>query len=308
MPRSSQTKASSGPGCAAPATPRSDRSKAAALRSRAAKSPSLPKACTSAGASGPSPSSRPWGSGRRRRRRWSLRPGCCCCGRAACSRTPERTAGIRIAAHLHRQPVRAAPGGGGEIGAQDHLRRGRDIRRAVARQRLQGVEAGSGGLQRVGDRQGGALRGVAVGLRDVGRALPDDIAEGVGDLVGGVILDVVAEAVVAQERDGVALGQPHQPQLDRGDVGGGQRHRRRLVARQHEQARVEQDAGRTVRHLDRQRGVLGEREAVLRRAGRRAGSAASSPRSAGRRRRSRLPRASPPHPAPAGRGGPSPAR
>ena len=57
MPRSVQANASNGPGCGAPSTPRSDRLKAAVVRSRATKSsPSTP--CTACGACGPVPRSR----------------------------------------------------------------------------------------------------------------------------------------------------------------------------------------------------------------------------------------------------------
>ena len=67
-----------------PATPRSDRSNAAAFRSSAAKSPSAPNACSTAGASGPSPCSSGGGEARRRRPRpWSPRRGCRCCARAS---------------------------------------------------------------------------------------------------------------------------------------------------------------------------------------------------------------------------------
>ena len=179
----------------------------------------------------------------------------------------QRGAGARqhvgIAAHLHGQPVGAAPDGRREVGAQDHLHAGRGIRRAVAGAGDQRIETRAGRGQRVGHRQRGVRAAVGLPFRDVGAALPDDASALFADPVGIPGIDRLTQLRVAHEADNVALGQPRERQLDGGEIDRAQADRRRLAARQQEHARVEVDARAAIGHGDGEAGVLDQAETGL---------------------------------------------
>ena len=129
-------------------------------------------------------------------------------------------------ADLHGQPIRATPDSGGEIGAQDHLRRLRRARRAVAGAGNQRIQAGTGRRERVRQRQRGVRGAVHLPAWDRRRALPYGAAGPLGDGAGVPGIDWLAQPVVAQEADDVALGQACECQGDFGQVHGGEADRR----------------------------------------------------------------------------------
>ena len=201
---------------------------------------------------------------------------------------PQPDAGARHhvgeAAHLHGQPVGAAPNGRRQIGAQDHLHRAGRVGCAVAGRRNQRVETGAGRGQRVGQRQRRARGMVRLPCRDWRAALPNDPPGVRADVVRVVGLDRLTEPVFLHEGNDVALGQARQGQLHRRQVDGAHADRRRLVPRQHEHAGVEVDTWAAVGDGDVHRRLLDQCEPVLagqsgqqhdtrRRTGRQAGDA-----------------------------------
>ena len=162
-----------------------------------------------------------------------------------CSRTPARGLRVGVAAHLHRQPVRAAPHGRREIGAQDQLRRRRVVpacRRPASA--LQRIQAGAGGQQRIGERQRGAGGHVAAAISATS-AWPSQttLAGRVGDLVRPRSARPRSPSWLSRRKATVLRSVSRISFSDTAErLTVRQRHRRRLAARQHEQAGVERDA------------------------------------------------------------------
>ncbi len=140
-------------------------------------------------------------SGRRHRRRWWSRPGCRCSRASRRSVTPARGCTSAIAAHLHGQPIGAAPDGGREVGAQDHLHR-RSARSACRRpaRAISAYRPGPAVASASGSGSAVCARLVGLPFRDVGAALPDHAAGLLADPVGVPGIDRLAEPGVAHER------------------------------------------------------------------------------------------------------------
>ena len=113
-------------------------------------------------------------SGRHRRPSVAVSPRISLLSASRRSVTPARGVHVGVAAHLHGQPVGAAPDGGREVSAQDHLHAGRRVRRAVTGNGTQRVEAGAGPGERIRHRQRGVCAAVRLPIRYVRGALPDN--------------------------------------------------------------------------------------------------------------------------------------
>ena len=140
--------------------------------------------------------------------------------------------GVGEAADLDGQPVRAAPHGGREVGADQGLDgAGFGIGRSIAGRREQQVDAWL--VEHIRERQHGVSELIGLPFGDGNGAFPDDLA--VLHLpFERVALHRLTKRVVARERDDVPLGHAQHLQLDGRQIDAGERQARRLVARQQE--------------------------------------------------------------------------
>ena len=164
---------------------------------------------------------------------------------------PGDRLGTSQRAHEDIQPIRAGIGGQAKIGHHEPLRSAIvplvDI--AGAGGRRQHVDAGLALGQHLIDRE--ACHHILIDiLGDVDRPLPDKLAVGFFDLVGGIAVHLGQKLRIGHQRRYVALTDAEQFEIGAGRIDRDDRNAATGGGRQHKAVAGETNGGRTVLHID----------------------------------------------------------